>query len=134
MGPGSTAIHIKRPFWVLVLDLLFQQRRLHCMWKTCHVGHPLVCRSCPGPLLMHRSRATTICQEVPQMVEELHQTDVEMHPVLSLSMTPLWHESSNFKVTKAIFGGPCGFIHMAPLQVPASGPQGIRSRLECKTH
>lgn len=52
------------------------------------------------------------------MVEELHQTDVEMHPVLSLSMTSLWYESSNFKVTKAIFGGPCGFIHMAPLQGP----------------
>ena len=44
------------------------------------------------------------------MVQELHQTDVEMHPVLSLSMMSLWYESSNFKVTKATFGGPRGFI------------------------
>lgn len=52
------------------------------------------------------------------MLQELHRTDVEMHPVLSLSMMSLWYESSSSKVTKATFGGPHGFTHMAPLQGP----------------
>lgn len=44
---------------------MFQQREdfLHVENMRCRAPEWL--RSCPGPLLMHRSRATTICQEVP---------------------------------------------------------------------
>lgn len=112
---------------------MLQQRRHHCMWKTCDVGHPLVCRSCPGPLLMHRSRATTICQEVP--LKWITSNRCWNAPCAQSQYDVIMVWKSQLQSNKSNLWGTT-WVHTygsTPGSLPL-GSQGIRTRPECKTH
>ena len=61
------------------------------------------------------------------MLQELHQTDVEMNPVLNLSKMSLQYESSSSKVTKETFGDHMGSHIWLHSRVPASGLLGYQN-------